>query len=47
MKGGTDPALEPLYDEAIRDTIARFEAFDKITARVAGTALASKILGGG
>src|SRR4051812_42951348 len=23
---GTDPALEPLYDEAIRDTIARFEA---------------------
>jgi 5-methyltetrahydropteroyltriglutamate--homocysteine methyltransferase len=23
---GADPALEPLYDEAIRDTIARFEA---------------------
>ena len=23
---GTDPALEPLYDEAIRDTIERFEA---------------------
>lgn len=23
---GTDPALDPLYDEAIRDTIARFEA---------------------
>src|SRR5580704_14115942 len=23
---GTDPALNPLYDEAIRDTIARFEA---------------------
>ncbi|HEU0199073.1 MAG TPA: cobalamin-independent methionine synthase II family protein [Burkholderiaceae bacterium] len=23
---GDDPALEPLYDEAIRDTIARFEA---------------------
>jgi 5-methyltetrahydropteroyltriglutamate--homocysteine methyltransferase len=25
-RGGTDPALDPLYDEAIRDTIARFEA---------------------
>jgi 5-methyltetrahydropteroyltriglutamate--homocysteine methyltransferase len=24
--GGTDPSLEPLYDEAVRDTIARFEA---------------------
>src|SRR6266480_4406548 len=24
--GGTDPALDPLYDEAIRDTIDRFEA---------------------
>jgi len=24
--GGTDPALDPLYDEAIRDTIERFEA---------------------
>ena len=23
---GTDPALEPLYDEAIRDTIRPFEA---------------------
>src|SRR5207237_10542890 len=23
---GNDPALDPLYDEAIRDTIARFEA---------------------
>jgi 5-methyltetrahydropteroyltriglutamate--homocysteine methyltransferase len=23
---GTDPALDPLYDEAVRDTIARFEA---------------------
>jgi 5-methyltetrahydropteroyltriglutamate--homocysteine methyltransferase len=23
---GTDPALDPIYDEAIRDTIARFEA---------------------
>jgi 5-methyltetrahydropteroyltriglutamate--homocysteine methyltransferase len=23
---GADPALEPLYDEAVRDTIARFEA---------------------
>jgi 5-methyltetrahydropteroyltriglutamate--homocysteine methyltransferase len=23
---GTDPALDPLYDDAIRDTIARFEA---------------------
>ncbi len=26
MTGGSDPALDPLYDEAIRDTIARFEA---------------------
>src|ERR1700729_4050033 len=26
MTDGTDPALDPLYDEAIRDTIARFEA---------------------
>jgi 5-methyltetrahydropteroyltriglutamate--homocysteine methyltransferase len=25
-RGGTDPALDPLYDEAIRDTVARFEA---------------------
>ena len=25
-RGGTDPALDPLYDEAIRDTIAQFEA---------------------
>jgi 5-methyltetrahydropteroyltriglutamate--homocysteine methyltransferase len=25
-RGGTDPALDPLYDEAIRDTIARLEA---------------------
>ncbi|MEP6917468.1 MAG: hypothetical protein ABJC89_17590 [Acidobacteriota bacterium] len=24
--GGADPALEPLYDEAVRDTIAQFEA---------------------
>ena len=24
--GGTDPALDPLYDEAVRDTIERFEA---------------------
>jgi methionine synthase II (cobalamin-independent) len=24
--GGTDPALDPLYDEAVRDTVARFEA---------------------
>jgi 5-methyltetrahydropteroyltriglutamate--homocysteine methyltransferase len=24
--GGPDPALEPLYDEAVRDTLARFEA---------------------
>ena len=23
---GTDPALDPLYDEAIRDTIVQFEA---------------------
>lgn len=25
-RDGTDPSLEPLYEEAIRDTIARFEA---------------------
>jgi len=25
-RGGTEPALDPLYDEAIRDTIAQFEA---------------------
>src|SRR5579884_3785909 len=25
IHGASDPALEPLYDEAIRDTIARFE----------------------
>jgi 5-methyltetrahydropteroyltriglutamate--homocysteine methyltransferase len=25
-RGGTDPSLDPLYDEAIRDTIAQFEA---------------------
>jgi 5-methyltetrahydropteroyltriglutamate--homocysteine methyltransferase len=25
-RGGMDPALDPLYEEAIRDTIARFEA---------------------
>jgi 5-methyltetrahydropteroyltriglutamate--homocysteine methyltransferase len=25
-RGGSDPALEPLYEAAIRDTIARFEA---------------------
>src|SRR4029434_3879486 len=25
-RGGSDPALEPLYDAAIRDTIERFEA---------------------
>ena len=25
-RGGADPALEPLYEEAIRDTIERFEA---------------------
>ena len=24
--GGTDPSLDPMYDEAIRDTIERFEA---------------------
>jgi 5-methyltetrahydropteroyltriglutamate--homocysteine methyltransferase len=24
-RGGTDPSLDPLYDEAVRDTIARFE----------------------
>src|SRR5580692_7933605 len=26
MRDGTDPRLAPLYDEAIRDTLARFEA---------------------
>jgi len=26
LADGSDPSLEPLYDEAIRDTIARFEA---------------------
>jgi 5-methyltetrahydropteroyltriglutamate--homocysteine methyltransferase len=26
IRDGTDPALEPLYEEAIRDTIERFEA---------------------
>lgn len=26
VRDGTDPALDPLYDEAIRDTVARFEA---------------------
>src|SRR4051794_16767514 len=25
-RGGSDPALDPLYEEAIRDTIGRFEA---------------------
>lgn len=25
-RGGADPALEPLYDEAVRDTVERFEA---------------------
>lgn len=25
-RGGSDPSLDPLYEEAIRDTIARFEA---------------------
>ena len=25
-KGGEDPALEPLYEQAVRDTIERFEA---------------------
>lgn len=25
-RGGTDPSPDPLYDEAVRDTIARFEA---------------------
>ncbi len=24
--GGSDPRLEPLYDEAVRDTIEQFEA---------------------
>jgi hypothetical protein len=38
----TDPWLDPLHDQAIRDT-----AFDKIRARVLGTALASEIIGGG
>jgi hypothetical protein len=50
---GLDPALDTLYDEAIRDTLARFEAtgspdaFAKIRSQVEGTPLASKILGGG
>src|ERR1700730_2926787 len=26
IKGNLDPAVDPLFDEAIRDTIARFEA---------------------
>jgi len=26
IKGGLDPALDPLFEEAIRDTIERFEA---------------------
>ncbi len=26
IRGGTDPLLDPLYEEAIRDTIQRFEA---------------------
>ena len=25
-RGGSDPSLEPLYEDAIRDTIRRFEA---------------------
>jgi hypothetical protein len=53
-----DPALDSLLDEAIRDTIARVEAFcddtsttretafAKLRARVLGTALASASLGG-
>ena len=61
-RDGTDPALNPLYEAAIRDTIERFEAtgfspfsddttrtrdtaFAKIRARVAGTAMASELLG--
>jgi hypothetical protein len=41
---GTDPGLDPLYEEAIRDTIpprTRDTAFAKIRARVVGTALAA------
>jgi hypothetical protein len=87
-RDGTDPALDPLYEEAIRDTIERFEAtgspvitdgeqrkvaqlldllrtrspehgprwfqnpifgrdtaFEKIRARVLGTALAAEVIG--
>ncbi len=40
-QGSTNPALEPLYEEAIRDT-----AFAKISSRVQGTALAAEILQG-
>jgi hypothetical protein len=40
-RDGADPASEPLYEEANSDT-----AFEKIRARVLGTALAAEILGG-
>jgi hypothetical protein len=40
-RDGADPALEPLYEEATRDT-----AFEKIRARVQGAALAAEILEG-
>jgi hypothetical protein len=56
-----DPALEQLYEEAVRDTVERFQetgfspfsedtttrdaAFQKVRARVAGTAMASDWLG--
>jgi hypothetical protein len=43
----TDGA-DPLYDEAVRDTSTnRDTAFAEVRARVAGTALAAKLLGGG
>lgn len=57
-RGPMAPALDSLLDEAIRDTIARVEAFcddtsttretafAKLRARVLGTALASASLGG-
>ncbi len=52
---GVSHDLSALYDEAIRDTIAEFEAtgspsrgtaFANIKARVVGTTLASQVLGG-
>jgi hypothetical protein len=31
--GSTDPALDPLFEEAIRDTIERFEATGHLGAK--------------